>query len=84
MFMRGVTAIEFEWLLVYAKRLCATKLIKEDPQPMYYESNGKYIVVVSQYLADLYEKFHQLKLKCHEADSDAGKYEFILQICFCF
>lgn len=41
MFMRGVTAIEPEWLLVYAKSLCAIKSIKEDPSPTYNESNGK-------------------------------------------
>lgn len=41
MFMRGVTAIEPEWLLVYAKSLCSIKAIKEDPSPRYNESNGK-------------------------------------------
>lgn len=41
MFMRGVTAIEPEWLLVYAKSVCNIKAIKEDPQPKYNAGNGK-------------------------------------------
>lgn len=41
MFMRGVTAIESEWLLVYAKNLCTIKSIKDDPAPTYNANNGK-------------------------------------------
>lgn len=41
MFMRGVTAIEPEWLLIYAKSVCNIKTIKEDPPPKYNENNGK-------------------------------------------
>lgn len=41
MFMRGVTAIEPDWLLVYAKTLCNIKTIKEDPVPKYNEKTGK-------------------------------------------
>lgn len=41
MFMRGVTAIEPEWLLIYANGLCNIKTIKEDPSPRYNEKNGK-------------------------------------------
>lgn len=41
MFMRGVTAIEPDWLLVYANGLCNIKTIKEDPMPRYNERNGK-------------------------------------------
>lgn len=41
MFMRGVTAIEPEWLLVYVKELCNIIAIKEDPAPRYNERNGK-------------------------------------------
>lgn len=41
MFMRGVTAIEPEWLLIYVKDLCNIIAIKEDPAPRYNERNGK-------------------------------------------
>lgn len=41
MFMRGVTAIEPEWLLIYSNGLCNIKTIKEDPSPRYNERNGK-------------------------------------------
>lgn len=42
MFMRGVTAIEAEWLLVYAKPVCNIKSIKEEPTPPRYSAaNGK-------------------------------------------
>lgn len=41
MFMRGVTAIEPEWLLIYVKPLCNILSIKEDPAPRYNERNGK-------------------------------------------
>lgn len=41
MFMRGVTVIEPEWLLVYVKELCNIKSIKDNPPPRYNERNGK-------------------------------------------
>lgn len=41
MFMRGVTAIESEWLLIYANPLCNIKAIKDSPPPRYNENNGK-------------------------------------------
>lgn len=42
MFMRGVTAIEPEWLLVYARAVCNIKSIKEEPTPPRYNAaNGK-------------------------------------------
>lgn len=42
MFMRGVTAIEPEWLLVYARPVCNIKSIREEPTPPRYNAtNGK-------------------------------------------
>lgn len=41
MFMRGVTAIESEWLLIYANSLCNIKAIKDEPAPRYDEKKGK-------------------------------------------
>lgn len=41
MFMRGITAIEPEWLLLYIPKLCNIKSIKEEPQPKYNEKDGK-------------------------------------------
>lgn len=41
MFMRGVTAIEADWLLIYANPLCNIKSIKETPAPKYNPNNGK-------------------------------------------
>lgn len=41
MFMRGVTAIESDWLLIYARSLCNIKSIKEVPEPRYIQNNGK-------------------------------------------
>lgn len=41
MFMRGVTVIEPEWLLIYVRDLCNITAIKEDPAPKYNERNGK-------------------------------------------
>lgn len=41
MFMRGVTAIEADWLLVYAHSLCNIKSIKDVPAPRYNQNNGK-------------------------------------------
>lgn len=41
MFMRGVTAIDSDWLLIYANPLCNIKSIKETPSPKYNPNNGK-------------------------------------------
>lgn len=41
MFMRGVTAIEPDWLLVYSKSLCNIKAIRDEPAPRYNSNNGK-------------------------------------------
>lgn len=42
MFMRGVTAIEPEWLLIYARPVCNIKSIREEPTPPRYNAlNGK-------------------------------------------
>lgn len=41
MFMRGVTAIESDWLLIYANGLCNIKAIRDSPPPRYNENNGK-------------------------------------------
>ncbi|XP_013115687.2 probable ATP-dependent RNA helicase kurz [Stomoxys calcitrans] len=41
MFIRGITAIEPEWLLTYVPLLCNIKAIKEDPLPRYKEDEGK-------------------------------------------
>ncbi|XP_055904771.1 probable ATP-dependent RNA helicase kurz [Eupeodes corollae] len=41
LFIRGVTAIEPEWLLMYVPRLCNIRSIKEDPLPKYNADEGK-------------------------------------------
>ncbi|XP_036215219.2 probable ATP-dependent RNA helicase kurz [Bactrocera oleae] len=41
MYMRGITAIEPEWLLLYAPLLCNIRDIKEEPMPRYKEADGK-------------------------------------------
>ncbi|XP_061395086.1 probable ATP-dependent RNA helicase kurz [Musca vetustissima] len=41
MFIRGITAIEPEWLLIYVPLLCNIKAIKEDPLPRYKSEDGK-------------------------------------------
>lgn len=41
MFMRGVTAIEPEWLLTYVRSLCNIRSIREDPEPRYNQKDGK-------------------------------------------
>ncbi|XP_050328897.1 probable ATP-dependent RNA helicase kurz [Bactrocera neohumeralis] len=41
MYMRGITAIEPEWLLLYAPLLCNIRDIKEEPMPRYKETDGK-------------------------------------------
>ncbi|XP_055380352.1 probable ATP-dependent RNA helicase kurz [Condylostylus longicornis] len=40
-FMRGVTAIEPEWLLTYVPKACNILNIKEDPAPKYNQLDGK-------------------------------------------
>lgn len=37
----GITAIEPEWLPVYAKNLCKTLKVLDDPKPRYNEVTGK-------------------------------------------
>ncbi|KAI8116639.1 putative ATP-dependent RNA helicase kurz [Lucilia cuprina] len=41
MFIRGITAIEPEWLLLYAPLLCNIRSIKEEPLPRYKAEEGK-------------------------------------------
>lgn len=41
MFMRGITAIEPEWLLIYVRPLCNIRSVKDDPAPRYNEQDGK-------------------------------------------
>ncbi|KAM7350528.1 putative ATP-dependent RNA helicase kurz [Cochliomyia hominivorax] len=41
MFIRGITAIEPEWLLLYAPLLCNIRGIKEEPLPRYKPEDGK-------------------------------------------
>lgn len=41
MFMRGITAIEPEWLLIYARSLCNIRSIEENPSPRYNQKDGK-------------------------------------------
>ncbi|XP_004531156.1 probable ATP-dependent RNA helicase kurz [Ceratitis capitata] len=41
MYIRGITAIDPEWLLLYAPLLCNIRDIKEEPMPRYKESDGK-------------------------------------------
>lgn len=41
MFMRGITAIEPEWLLIYVRSLCNIRSVKEDPPPRYNQKDGK-------------------------------------------
>lgn len=41
MFIRGITAIEPEWLLLYVPLLCNIRAIKEDPLPKYNPTDGK-------------------------------------------
>uniref|UniRef100_A0A1B0BKE3 RNA helicase n=1 Tax=Glossina palpalis gambiensis TaxID=67801 RepID=A0A1B0BKE3_9MUSC len=40
-FIRGITAIEPEWLLIYVPLLCNVKAIREDPLPRYKAEEGK-------------------------------------------
>lgn len=41
MFIRGITAIEPEWLLIYVPLLCNIRQVKEDPAPRYDAQKGK-------------------------------------------
>lgn len=41
MYMRGITAIDPEWLLLYAPLLCNIRNVKEEPMPRYKEADGK-------------------------------------------
>lgn len=41
MFIRGITAIEPEWLLLYVPLLCNIRNVREDPAPRYNEADGK-------------------------------------------
>ncbi|XP_030379655.1 probable ATP-dependent RNA helicase kurz [Scaptodrosophila lebanonensis] len=41
MFIRGITAIEPEWLLLYVPLLCNIRDVREDPAPRYKPSEGK-------------------------------------------
>ncbi|XP_037935392.1 probable ATP-dependent RNA helicase kurz [Teleopsis dalmanni] len=41
MYIRGITVIEPEWLLLYVPLLCNIRNIKEDPLPKYNEKDGK-------------------------------------------
>lgn len=41
MFMRGVTAIEPEWLLIYVRSLCDIRAVKEGALPRYSQKDGK-------------------------------------------
>lgn len=41
MFMRGITAIEPEWLLTYVRSLCNIRSVREDPPPRYNQRDGK-------------------------------------------
>uniref|UniRef100_A0A1A9W634 RNA helicase n=1 Tax=Glossina brevipalpis TaxID=37001 RepID=A0A1A9W634_9MUSC len=41
MFIRGITAIEPEWLLIYVPLLCNVKAVTEDPPPRYNAKEGK-------------------------------------------
>ncbi|XP_016995748.2 probable ATP-dependent RNA helicase kurz [Drosophila takahashii] len=41
MFIRGITAIEPEWLLLYVPLLCNIREVREDPAPRFDESSGK-------------------------------------------
>ncbi|XP_017045925.1 probable ATP-dependent RNA helicase kurz [Drosophila ficusphila] len=41
MFIRGITAIEPEWLLLYAPLLCNIREVREDPAPRFDKASGK-------------------------------------------
>ncbi|XP_020803504.1 probable ATP-dependent RNA helicase kurz [Drosophila serrata] len=41
MFIRGITAIEPEWLLLYVPLLCNVREVREDPAPRYDEASGR-------------------------------------------
>ncbi|KAH8294471.1 hypothetical protein KR018_010164 [Drosophila ironensis] len=41
LFIRGITAIEPEWLLLYVPLLCNIREVREDPAPRYDETTGR-------------------------------------------
>lgn len=41
MFIRGITAIEPEWLLLYVPLLCNIREVRDDPAPRYDEASGR-------------------------------------------
>ncbi|XP_022219056.2 probable ATP-dependent RNA helicase kurz [Drosophila obscura] len=41
MFLRGITAIEPEWLLLYVPLLCNMREVRDDPPPRFESSSGK-------------------------------------------
>lgn len=41
MFMRGLTAIEPDWLLSYVRGLCNVRSVRDDPAPRYNQTDGK-------------------------------------------
>ncbi|EDX16916.1 GD16383 [Drosophila simulans] len=41
MFIRGITAIEPEWLLLYVPLLCNIREVREDPAPRFDKTSGK-------------------------------------------
>ncbi|XP_001945193.2 probable ATP-dependent RNA helicase kurz [Acyrthosiphon pisum] len=47
MYIKGLTAIEPEWLPVYANRLCKTLKVLDDPMPSYNEETGKMFCTVN-------------------------------------
>jgi ATP-dependent RNA helicase DHX37/DHR1 len=46
MFIRGITAIEPEWLLIYCPTLCNIMKILEDPEPLYNSNEDKIMCYV--------------------------------------
>uniref|UniRef100_A0A2S2PIY3 RNA helicase n=1 Tax=Schizaphis graminum TaxID=13262 RepID=A0A2S2PIY3_SCHGA len=47
MYIKGLTAIEPEWLPVYANRLCTTLKVLEYPGPRYEEETGKMYCIIN-------------------------------------
>ncbi|XP_001355233.3 probable ATP-dependent RNA helicase kurz [Drosophila pseudoobscura] len=46
MFLRGITAIEPEWLLLYVPLLCNMRDVRDDPPPRFEASSGKLLCFV--------------------------------------
>lgn len=53
----GITAIEPEWLPIYANKLCKTLKILEDPKPRYDEETGKMYCTVNATYGNFLKKF---------------------------